>query len=44
MNKTFLLSVILGVLCFPVKAQTVACTYTGTIAMAADGNNGICSF
>ena len=23
MNKTFLLSVILGVLCFPVKAQTL---------------------
>lgn len=43
MNKTFLLSAIVGVLCFPVKAQTLPVP-TGTVAMAADGNNGICSF
>ena len=44
MNKTFLLSVILGVLCFPVKAQTLPVPTPVQLAMAADGNNGICSF
>ena len=43
MNKTFLLSVILGVLCFR-KAQTLPVPTLILIAMAADGNNGICSF